>query len=98
MNDDFAMTAGWGHYGAGDAVMPGGGRAGERAYSDYERDALGDALPALGETAFDVYLNERAFWRCVPAKAWNYKLGRLPSPEEMALLPRKRRSQTLPQT
>ncbi|MDE0332840.1 MAG: N-6 DNA methylase [Nitrospinae bacterium] len=75
VNDDFAVTAGWGHYGAGDAVMPGGGCAGERAYSDYERDALSDALPALGETAFDVYLNERAFWRCVPAKVWNYKLG-----------------------
>ena len=75
LGDDFAVTAGWGHYGAGDAVMPGGGRAVERAYSDYERDALGDALPALGETAFDVYLNERALWRCVPAAVWSYKLG-----------------------
>ena len=55
--------------------MPGGGRAVERAYSDYERDDLGDALPALGESAFDVYLNEHAFWRCVPANVWNYKLG-----------------------
>ena len=29
----------------------------------------------LGEKAFDVYLNERALWRCVPAAVWNYKLG-----------------------
>ena len=75
LGDDFAITAGWGHNGAEDAVMPGGGRAVERAYSGYEREALGDALPALGETTFDVYLNERAFWRCVPANVWNYKLG-----------------------
>ena len=75
MIDDFAVTAGWGHYGAGEAVMPGQGRIVARAYTEEERDALGDALPVLGETAFDVYLNERALWRCVPAAVWNYKLG-----------------------
>ena len=31
--DDFAVTAGWGHYGQGDAVMPGQGRVVERAYT-----------------------------------------------------------------
>ena len=75
MSDDFAVTAGWGHYGAGDAVMPGGGRAVERAYTEEERAALGDAASTLGPTAFDIYLNERALWRCVPAAVWNYKLG-----------------------
>ena len=73
--DDFALTAGWGHYGSGDAVMPGQGRAVERAYTPQERAALGDALPALGETTFDVHLNARAFWRNVPAAVWSYKLG-----------------------
>ena len=73
--DDFALTAGWGHVGAGGAVMPGQGRAVERAYTPEEREALGDALPALGETTFDVYLNDRAFWRNVPAAAWRYRLG-----------------------
>ena len=48
--DDFALTAGWGHYGAGGAVMPGQGRIVERAFTPDERDALGDALPALGGT------------------------------------------------
>ena len=73
--DDFAVTAGWGRFGAGDAVMPGAGRAVERAYTEEERAVLGDAASALGGTAFDVYLNGRAFWRCVPANVWSYRLG-----------------------
>ena len=73
--DDFALTAGWGHVVAGGAVMPGQGRAVERAHTPEERAALGDALPALGETTFDVYLNDRAFWRNVPAAVWRYKIG-----------------------
>ena len=72
---DFALTAGWGHAGAGDAVMPGPGRAHEREYTDTEREALGRAIDALGETTFDVYLNDRAYWRNVPAAVWKYKLG-----------------------
>ena len=72
---DFAVTAGWGHYGQGDAVMPGQGRAAERNYSADERAVLGDALPALGDTTFDIYLNGEAFWRNVPAAVWNYRLG-----------------------
>ena len=73
--DDFALTAGWGHYGVGGAVMPGQGRIVERAFTPEECAALGNALPALGETTFDVYLNARAFWRNVPAAVWRYKLG-----------------------
>ena len=74
-SDDFELEAGWGHYGAGDAVMPGQGRIVERAYTPDEHDALGDALRTLGETTFDVYLNPRAFWRNVPAAVWTYRLG-----------------------
>ena len=73
--DDFAVFAGWGHFGTGEAVMPGQGRTVERNYTDDERTVLADALPALGETTFDVYLNDRAFWRNVPAAIWNYQLG-----------------------
>ena len=29
----------------------------------------------LGETTFDVYLNEEAYWRNVPAAVWDYRLG-----------------------
>ena len=68
--DDFALTAGWGHYGTGDAVMPGQGRAVERPCTAAERAALGDATATL-----DIHLNDRAYWRNVPAAVWNYKLG-----------------------
>ena len=72
---DFSLTAGWGHVGAGGAVMPGQGRAVARACTPDERAVMGDALPTLGGTTFDVYLNANAFWRNVPAAVWNYKLG-----------------------
>ena len=74
-SDDFALTAGWGHYGTGDAVMPGQGRIIEREYTPDERAALGDAIPALGEKTLDVYLNDHAFWRNIPVVIWDYKLG-----------------------
>ena len=72
---DFAVAAGWGRAVPGDGVMPGKGRAVERPFTARERHALGAALPALGATTFDVYLNDRAFWRNVPASIWHYKLG-----------------------
>ena len=73
--EDFALTAGWGHFGQGEAVMPGQGRVDERPYTASERDALGDAASTLGDSTFDVYLNDRACWRNVPAAVWTYKLG-----------------------
>ena len=73
--DDFAVRAGWGHYGSGDAVMPGQGRVVERDYTAEEQAALGDAIAGLGDTTYDVYLNERAYWRNVPARVWEYQLG-----------------------
>ena len=73
--DDFALTAGWGHFGQGDAVMPGQGRVVERAYAPGERAALDDARTILGKTTFDIHLNRRVWWRNVPAAVWRYKLG-----------------------
>ena len=73
--EDFALTAGWGHFGAGVAVMPGSGRIVERGYSPEERAALGEHVGALGESTFDVYLNGEAFWRNVPSAIWDYRLG-----------------------
>ncbi|MDE0410302.1 MAG: N-6 DNA methylase [Alphaproteobacteria bacterium] len=72
---DFAVTAGWGHYGRDDAVMPGQGRAVGRPFAPEERTAMGTALPALGETTFDIWLNANACWHNVPAAVWNYRLG-----------------------
>ena len=73
--EDFALTAGWGHFGQGDAVMPGQGRTAERTYTPDERTTLGESAQTLGETTYDIYLNEHAYWRNVPAPVWNYKLG-----------------------
>ena len=76
--DDFAVTAGWGHHGQGDAVMPGQGRVTERAFTPEEREAMGDALSILGacsNTTFDIHLNRNAFWRNVPTAVWSYRLG-----------------------
>ncbi len=73
--DDFDVTAGWGHFGSGQAVMPGQGRVVERPYTSEEREAIGDAISILGDTTFDIHLNDRAYWRNIPANVWTYKLG-----------------------
>ena len=73
--DDFAVAARWGHYGSGEAVMPGQGRIEQRKYTADEKLDIGAATSVLGDTTFDIYLNDKAFWRNVPAAIWNYKLG-----------------------
>lgn len=73
--EDFALTAGWGRNGSGEAVMPGQGRSQERDFSAEERVALGASADVLGGSTFDVYLNSRAYWRNVPAAVWTYQLG-----------------------
>ena len=73
--DDFSVTAGWGHFGQGEAVMPGQGRVVERPYTAEERAALGSAADALGDTTLDIHLNDRAYWQNVPSAVWGYKLG-----------------------
>ena len=32
-------------------------------------------IATLGDTTFDVHLNDRAYWRNIPSNVWNYKLG-----------------------
>ena len=65
---DFALTAGWGHYGTAGAVMPGQGRV-------TQRPATSAQPAALGAGACDVHLNDRARWSNVPAAVWDYRLG-----------------------
>jgi hypothetical protein len=83
---DLDVTVGWGHAGKDGVTMPGKGRLAERAYTSDERAALetgakslglvlDDLLALLGKTTYDVYLNEVAYWRCVPAKVWTYTIG-----------------------
>ena len=72
--DDFAVTAGWGHFGQKEAVMAGRGRITERPLTREEQSAM-DGTLFSGGTAVDVYLNDCVFWRNVPAAVWSYKLG-----------------------
>ena len=72
---DFTVTAGWGHFGSGNAVMPRTGRAVQRDFNRDERAAFGRSIPMLGDATFDIWLNDHAFWRNVPAAVWNYRLG-----------------------
>ncbi|MGI5837541.1 MAG: type ISP restriction/modification enzyme [Chloroflexota bacterium] len=66
--------------------MPGAGRVGERGYTSEEMEALREGAGALGlsleqvlnllgESTLDVYLNQVACWRNVPARVWGYTLG-----------------------
>ncbi len=73
--DDFSVTAGWGHFGQGEAVMPGQGHIVERTYYADERAALDQAISTLGETTIDIYLNDGTYWRNIPTSVWGYKLG-----------------------
>ncbi len=75
MPHDFAVTAGWGHSGPCDAVMPGQGQIVERSFTSEESTAMGNTLAVLGDRTVDVYLNGEAYWRNVPAAVWNYRLG-----------------------
>jgi predicted helicase len=83
---DLAVSSGWGHAGRGGVTMPGKGRAAERPYTGAElaafREGLADLglsydqfMACLGGACYDVYLNERAYWRCVPARVWTYTIG-----------------------
>ena len=83
---DLAVTVGWGHAGKEGATMPGAGRIVARPYDKIELTAIADAAKArglsvkqalvlLGPDTRDVYLNEKAYWRNVPANVWDYVIG-----------------------
>lgn len=84
--EDFKVTANWGYGGARGVIMPGKGKTNERDYSEKEIEAIKqtgedidlsetEMLECLGEKTFDIYLNNVAYWRNVPEKAWNYYIG-----------------------
>jgi len=83
---DLAVSARWGIRGKGGITMPGKGRIEERPYTAEEQALLREGaaalglsydqlLTCLGETTCDVFLNEHAYWRCVPIRAWKYTIG-----------------------
>ena len=83
---ELAVRAGWGYSGKGGATMPGTGQVIQRPYTPAEKDAIAaaakgrglsvkQALDLLGADTAGVYLNERAFWKNIPANVWNYHIG-----------------------
>jgi hypothetical protein len=83
---ELAITAGWGHAGQKGVVMPGKGKAVERDYTMEEKQAIASGaekqgIPAqkafelLGERTFDIYLNDVAYWKNIPARVWEYTIG-----------------------
>jgi hypothetical protein len=72
---DLAVTAGWGIV-QPRAVMPGAGKYDERERTAADSVGLTDGQrELLGEQVLDIYLNENACWRAVPAAAWDFKIG-----------------------
>ncbi len=72
------VTARWGIAGKGGVTMPGKGKGQERAYSPEELAALSaqpSAKQLLGDKTCDIFLNDVAYWRNVPARVWTYTLG-----------------------
>jgi predicted helicase len=80
------LTAGWGFRGHAGQTMAGQGRAVRREYELAEREAIThgastlglspeEAFSRLGESTYDVYLNDDAYWRNVPARVWEYTSG-----------------------
>ena len=87
--DDFNVAAGWGHFGSGQAVMPGQGHVVERLYTLEERAAMGDASSALGDTTFDVYLNDRDLLAQRAVECVELQARGLPGAQEVAVLSRE---------
>ena len=79
---DLAVTAGWGHFGKDDVVMPGSGKSESRSYTADEWQNLlktgldENSLRALlGKNTLDIYLNDTTYWSNVPEHVWEYVIG-----------------------
>jgi hypothetical protein len=83
---DLALTVGWGHEGKDGVTMPGKGKLVQRGYTKDEEQLIAQgaktlhltqkqAYTRLGETTYDVFLNDRAYWKNVPANVWEYTIG-----------------------
>jgi len=83
---DLAVTVGWGHAGKAGVTMPGKGKIVQRKYEKVELDAISKAAKArgisrkavlaiLGPDTRDVYLNDGAYWKNIPAGVWDYYIG-----------------------
>jgi hypothetical protein len=71
--NEFAMRAGWGHFGKGGAIMPGRGKTVLRPVQPGELVAGSDAIN--GQQTYDVWMNDAAYWRNIPPAVWEYSIG-----------------------
>jgi len=71
---NLSLTAGWGHAGQGGVTLPGQGKLLTRPYRP-EEQPQGPPLNLLGKSTHDIYLNDAACWRNVPAKVWDFTVG-----------------------
>lgn len=71
---EFALTAGWGHGGKNGVTMPGRGKVELRAAGDEELDSRLRGNDGSLQT-LDVYLNNTAYWKNIPPAVWNYTIG-----------------------
>ena len=66
--------------------MPGQGKTEERDYTPEELAGLEagaaslgmtleELLDLLGTTTYDVYLNDKAYWKNLPSRVWDYTIG-----------------------
>ncbi|MDJ0581449.1 type ISP restriction/modification enzyme [Crocosphaera sp.] len=83
---DLNVTAGWGHENKKGVTMPGKGKAIERPYTTTELAILENSvshlnmsletiLEQLGNTTYDIYLNDIAYWKNIPSNVYNYTIG-----------------------
>ncbi len=71
---DLKITVGWGYAGKGGVTMPGKGKIFKRSYTPEECAAV-EIMQQLGATTCDIYLNDRACWKNIPIKVWDYTIG-----------------------
>jgi len=74
---EFALTAGWGHGGKNGVTMPGRGKVETRSLAENELALSPSPSPAsgVGERTLDVYLNNTAYWKNIPPAVWDYTIG-----------------------
>jgi hypothetical protein len=71
---DWRLTAGWGTRTQSGVTMPGRGHADVRPYRPDEA-ATQAQTALLGQTCRDVWMNGSSYWRNVPERVWELRIG-----------------------
>ena len=79
---DLVVSENWGYVDARGAVMPGSGATQSREMSVLELAALESLSEAqsrqIGVQTIDVQINDKTYWRNVPATVWDFSIGGYP--------------------